>query len=274
MSMRIKRHGEWIQYTADGGKTFYYNEKNGMFQWHNPFDEHGNELSPLNMMTAAGTVIPSAAKGGTTGATETAGEDEEEYETIIRVDDDSHRALSASDKLPSFSGIPTTASHSPKGLGGSASKKKQRLPSYYTDWKPYVDEGSQEIFWYNNRTKMSQWENPFEQLQQEADRLNEERLQREKENESFYHPKAAAITSTSSSNSGIVVGSNTATMIANRIIEESEEDIVNENRTSPRKSARRQQQQQSQSQQPRAPAYDDIGDGLVYAVYHENDLGI
>jgi len=37
MSMRIKRHGDWIEYTTESGRTFYYNDKDGSFQWDPPF---------------------------------------------------------------------------------------------------------------------------------------------------------------------------------------------------------------------------------------------
>jgi hypothetical protein len=39
MSMRLKRVGEWIQYVTESGQTFYYNDKNGEFQWVNPHTE-------------------------------------------------------------------------------------------------------------------------------------------------------------------------------------------------------------------------------------------
>ena len=35
-SMRIKKIGEWIQYTGGMGKTFYFNEKTYEFQWEKP----------------------------------------------------------------------------------------------------------------------------------------------------------------------------------------------------------------------------------------------
>ena len=35
-SMRLKKLGEWIQYTGGGGKTFYFNEKTYEFQWERP----------------------------------------------------------------------------------------------------------------------------------------------------------------------------------------------------------------------------------------------
>ena len=46
--MRIKRHGDWIEYITESGKTFYYNDKDGSFQWEPPYPvqhthhTHGN----------------------------------------------------------------------------------------------------------------------------------------------------------------------------------------------------------------------------------------
>jgi hypothetical protein len=34
--MKLKRKGDWIEYVTEKGKTFYYNEKNGNFQWVTP----------------------------------------------------------------------------------------------------------------------------------------------------------------------------------------------------------------------------------------------
>lgn len=34
--MRLKKIGDWIQYMTETGQTFYYNDKNGEFQWVNP----------------------------------------------------------------------------------------------------------------------------------------------------------------------------------------------------------------------------------------------
>ncbi len=37
MSMRLKRVDEqWLQYVTESGRTFYYNERSGSFQWQHP----------------------------------------------------------------------------------------------------------------------------------------------------------------------------------------------------------------------------------------------
>lgn len=47
MSMRLKRVGEWIQYRTDSGRTFYYNQSNGDFQWDSPNgDKNGQSKAP------------------------------------------------------------------------------------------------------------------------------------------------------------------------------------------------------------------------------------
>jgi hypothetical protein len=37
--MRLKKVGDWIQYVTESGPTFYYNDKNGEFQWVDPSRE-------------------------------------------------------------------------------------------------------------------------------------------------------------------------------------------------------------------------------------------
>ncbi|CAM9827182.1 unnamed protein product, partial [Ectocarpus sp. 8 AP-2014] len=37
-SMRLKREGDWIEYTLPDGNVFYYNDKNNEFQWERPDD--------------------------------------------------------------------------------------------------------------------------------------------------------------------------------------------------------------------------------------------
>ncbi len=41
--MRLKRFGDWIEYTTESGKTFYYNDRDGSFQWEHPL---GPEHTP------------------------------------------------------------------------------------------------------------------------------------------------------------------------------------------------------------------------------------
>jgi hypothetical protein len=42
MSMRLKKVGDWIQYVTESGPTFYYNDKNGEFQWVDPATDNSS----------------------------------------------------------------------------------------------------------------------------------------------------------------------------------------------------------------------------------------
>lgn len=42
--MRLKREGDWIEYTLPDGNVFYYNEKSNDFQWERP-DQVGESSS-------------------------------------------------------------------------------------------------------------------------------------------------------------------------------------------------------------------------------------
>ncbi len=106
MSMRLRREGDWILYTAEEGKTFYYNEKTGDFQWTNPFQ---NE-----------------------------------------VEDHLHGYAHHNYQETQNDFYPMVNHHD--------------LPDYVlsSDWRPYLDDNSGLVYWYNHSTKVSQWESPFE----------------------------------------------------------------------------------------------------------------
>ena len=43
--MKLRKQGDWIEYVTDQGKTFYYNEKNGDFQWIAPSPGKGKKTT-------------------------------------------------------------------------------------------------------------------------------------------------------------------------------------------------------------------------------------
>ena len=93
MSMRLKREGDWIHYITERGRTFYYNEKDGSFQW-----EH-----------------------------------------------------------------PSLSNHVPGGhIEDQKSNTSSKSSTFKSDWKPYTDDTTGAVFWYNHVTHISQWECPFE----------------------------------------------------------------------------------------------------------------
>lgn len=46
--MRLKKVGDWIQYSTESGRTFYYNDKNGDFQWVNPEKQNIQDNEMMN----------------------------------------------------------------------------------------------------------------------------------------------------------------------------------------------------------------------------------
>ena len=52
LSMRLKKHGDWIEYATGSGLPFFYNERNGEFQWEQPADLGGS----------GGSAAPAAVK--------------------------------------------------------------------------------------------------------------------------------------------------------------------------------------------------------------------
>ena len=47
LSMRLKKVGDWIQYSTEGGRVFYYNDKNGDFKWVTPDVAESGHNTPL-----------------------------------------------------------------------------------------------------------------------------------------------------------------------------------------------------------------------------------
>jgi hypothetical protein len=67
MSMRLKKVGDWIQYSTGAGRVFYYNEKNGDFKWVTPESEaEGNGTASAH--PAAANSAEQSRGGSGTGA--------------------------------------------------------------------------------------------------------------------------------------------------------------------------------------------------------------
>ena len=107
-SMRLKRVGDWIQYLTETGQTFYYNEKNGEFQWIDPENSGGDGQMKKKKSHA------NNADGS-------------------------------------------------KGLGRKMSSK---MSFDMKSWKPYKDPETGSLFWYNSKTQVSQWECPFDEIEE------------------------------------------------------------------------------------------------------------
>lgn len=132
MSMRIKRYGDWIEYVAESGKTFYYNDKDGSFQWEHPYGaEHtraGKRKDNNNNTNAAKHSHHTTA---------TINSDHAENSNSIHKHNTNYNITDNKDSLAT-----TDNPHYP--------------------WKAYIDPESGSVFWYNEVTFVSQWEMPAE----------------------------------------------------------------------------------------------------------------
>lgn len=125
MSMRIQRFGDWIEYITEAGKTFYYNDKDGSFQWDPPSPVQHNHHRTNNKTTKT-----NKNTSHTTHST--------------------HPSLNNNNNDPSN---PTYDTHSSQ-IG---SEQSDHYP-----WRAYIDPETGAVFWYNEVTFVSQWELPAE----------------------------------------------------------------------------------------------------------------
>jgi hypothetical protein len=131
MSMRLRRVGNWVFYTAEEGKTFYYNDNTGEFQWTSPFEATEQTSQRSNPSTKGNSRKEEQQSNGFAN----------EY-TELKTNDGGHLEEQCDDDLPEYVRI--------------------------TAWRPYWDVNSSLIYWYNHDTLISQWESPFEGLVQSA----------------------------------------------------------------------------------------------------------
>jgi ankyrin repeat protein len=154
-SMRLKRVGDWIQYMTEQGQTFYYNEKNGEFQWVSP---GSGDQPPIE----------------------------------------------------------------------SSPDKKKKEKKEKSDWKPYKDPDTGGVFWYNSKTKVSQWECPF--VPPEGTEAQEEETRKPKKTLSANNTKENPFTldddSVGSSNKGSFPGLGFEKEAEKKEEEEQEEGVI------------------------------------------------
>lgn len=111
----LQFNSNWIIYSVNNSKKFYYNELENIFQWESPFVT-GNES---HLKTSSPT--PTA-------------------EALER-----KRSLSYDSSYTSLRG---------DSYDGEEVED---------EWESFLDNATGEIYWYNYRTKVSQWNNPYEE---------------------------------------------------------------------------------------------------------------
>ena len=137
-SMRIKKIGQWIQYTGGMGKTFYFNEKTFEFQWEKP-ENMGFEEEEGKKGKGKGKGKKEGSGGGS------------KSNTGAGADDGSVAPKSNAKK----SAKPKPSSDK-KEIALLMQQKSEILQS----WKTYRDPETNMTFYYNEVTQESLWELP------------------------------------------------------------------------------------------------------------------
>jgi len=148
MSMRIKRYGDWIEYITESGRTFYYNDKDGSFQWEPPF---------------ATDHTTSKVKGGGSGG----GQNKRYvccnvcvlYSSYFPIVSDHHALCHFGQYLLYFL-IPSSSVATTSTTTTNPQEPEEHNAHY--PWRAYIDPESGSVFWYNEVTFVSQWELPVE----------------------------------------------------------------------------------------------------------------
>ena len=133
-SMRLRKHGDWIEYITETSQTFFYNEKNGEFQWTAPPGVVPRSASKADTtpIPATHSITPAKSKREQQGTPE-------------------HNLLTSQPEAGVFT--------------PQMSTEKTDDGPVHTDWQPYKDPESGNIFWYNTVTQVSQWECPLENVE-------------------------------------------------------------------------------------------------------------
>ena len=130
--------GDWIHYITEGGQPFYYNDKNGEFQWEPPDGLPGAKL-------IAKKSNPSAVEAGLPGE---AGKS-------------SNQASKSSEMLQMTSAVNVPAVVDTFNSSASELPVGEEHADEY-EWHPYKDADTGALFWYNHITGVSQWECPYD----------------------------------------------------------------------------------------------------------------
>lgn len=113
LSMRLKKVGDWIQYSTGAGRIFYYNDKNGDFKWVTP------EID---------TSVASA-----------------KHSDLPFSPNTQHQDSGSPFKKQSNSSSATTSAKAPQ----VAAAAHEEMPAELSEWRAYKDPGTGAMFWYN-----------------------------------------------------------------------------------------------------------------------------
>lgn len=122
LSMRLKKVGDWIQYSTGAGRVFYYNDKNGDFKWVTP-EIDIDTSDPGDLHNGVGTPNmgrqPSDSPFG-------------------------HSNAPSANNSVKMSGAASAVKSPP-----AASLSKEVVPEGLSEWRAYKDPNTGAMFWYN-----------------------------------------------------------------------------------------------------------------------------
>ena len=137
-SMRLKKLGEspWIQYSGPGGRTFYFNEDTGKFQWERPLNARGASFTTgrIPSSSSSSPSYAAAAEALTGGRSATTA-----------------KAASRDDSGNNYEEGGSAADHWASAAAAMAA---------VSAWAKYPDPESGEFYYYNHDTGESSWEPP------------------------------------------------------------------------------------------------------------------
>ena len=157
--MRLKKLGDWIQYATCNGQTFYYNQKNGEFQFTYPESLLKKQQSQRKNSDIIEPTIRNVNSHSNSNSS-----------------NNSNNQSRSSMKMPS----------PPKSVPNSTKNDENNK---FGDWRPYMDPDTGFIFWYNLITEVSTWDCPIE-IQLKTESLSSNGINHMNMNSSNIHSNA------------------------------------------------------------------------------------
>ena len=111
LSMRLKKVGDWIQYSTGAGRIFYYNDKNGDFKW----------------------VTPEVDTSATSA----------KHSDVPISPNTKHQDSGSPFKNQSSCSSVATSAKVPNAAA------QENVPTGLSEWRAYKDPGTGAMFWYN-----------------------------------------------------------------------------------------------------------------------------
>eukprot|EP00607_Mallomonas_marina_P004325 CAMPEP_0182433932 /NCGR_PEP_ID=MMETSP1167-20130531/66506_1 /TAXON_ID=2988 /ORGANISM="Mallomonas Sp, Strain CCMP3275" /LENGTH=215 /DNA_ID=CAMNT_0024623207 /DNA_START=308 /DNA_END=955 /DNA_ORIENTATION=+ len=159
-SVRLKHYGSWIAYEDQiNGTTFYYNHRTYAGQWEVP--DRVKKIERQEQTNSSMESVDVAAKRSNAKKSMRIKKvgDWIEYRTEME------GVFYYNDNNGDFQFVdPSDNTSNEEEEGKTQRSSEPETAGDLSDWKPYKDPNSGEIFWHNQKTNVSQWECPSVEL--------------------------------------------------------------------------------------------------------------